>query len=236
MSGELARGQGREARGGLLAARLAGAPLAVALERIVHEREEPVGVEGLLEKVEGAVLERPDRCRHVAVPGQDQHRDERPAILAPVLELEAVDPRELEVDDRASRLQDRGALIPVLFLTGHGDVPAAVRALKHGALDFLQKPFDADRLLELVDDALERDGERRAGRARRDQAVARLAALTPREREVMQLVAEGRANKAVAAELAISERTVELHRSRIMRKTGARSVPDLVRLIQCLES
>ncbi len=169
-------------------------------------------------------------CFETASAFLERYRGDEPGCAIVDLRLPGIDGLELQ-----DRLQARGALIPVLFLTGHGDVPAAVRALKHGALDFLQKPFDADRLLALVDDALERDGERRAGRARRDHAAARLAALTPREREVMQLVAEGRANKAVAAELAISERTVELHRSRIMRKTGARSVPDLVRLIQCLE-
>ena len=169
-------------------------------------------------------------CFETAAAFLERYQRGEPGCAIVDLRLPGIDGLELQ-----DRLQAGGAELPVLFLTGHGDVPAAVRALKHGALDFLEKPFDADRLLALVDDALVRDSERRAGRARRDQAAERLAALTPREHEVMQLVAEGRANKAVAAELAISERTVELHRSRIMRKTGARSVPELVRLIQSLE-
>ncbi len=169
-------------------------------------------------------------CFETAAAFLDRYQRHEPGCAIVDLRLPGIDGLELQ-----DRLQAGGAEIPVLFLTGHGDVPAAVRALKRGAVDFLEKPFDADRLLALVDDALERDRERRAGRARRDQAAERVAALTPREREVMQLVAEGRANKAVAAELAISERTVELHRSRIMHKTGARSVPDLVRLIQSIE-
>lgn len=169
-------------------------------------------------------------CFETAVAFLESYADDPPGCAIVDLQLPGIDGLELQ-----DRLQANGSVLPVVFLTGHGDVPAAVRALKHGALDFLEKPYDAERLLALVDDALARDTERRASLAARNRAAALMATLTPREREVMHLVASGHANKVVAANLAISERTVELHRSRIMRKTGARSVPDLVRMVERLE-
>lgn len=146
------------------------------------------------------------------------------------LRLPGIDGLELQ-----ERLHERDVLLPVVFLTGHGDVPTAVQALKHGAMDFLQKPFDAERLLALVDRAIERDAERRAEEALRAEAAARIAGLTPREQEVMRLVVDGLASKVIAADLGISERTVELHRSRVMHKTGARSVPALIRMLGHLD-
>lgn len=128
------------------------------------------------------------------------------------------------------QLAARGVTLPIIFLTGHGDVPAAVRALQGGAMDFIQKPIRGEVLLERIREGLARDARRREEAARRAEVNERLAALTPREREVMRRIVAGQANKVVAAELRISERTVELHRSRIMRKTGARSVAELVRL------
>jgi FixJ family two-component response regulator len=114
---------------------------------------------------------------------------------------------------------------PIIFLTGYGTVPAAVRALKAGAMDFLEKPFDPAVLLALVREALARDRARRAD-------VHRLDTLTRREREVLGEVAEGNTNKVIAANLGISVRTVELHRARGMRKLGVRSVAELVRLMR----
>jgi len=114
---------------------------------------------------------------------------------------------------------------PIIFLTGYGTVPAAVRALKAGAMDFLEKPFDPAVLLALVREALARDRARRAD-------IRRLDALTRREREVLERVAEGDTNKVIAANLGISVRTVELHRARGMRKLRVRSVADLVRLMR----
>lgn len=114
---------------------------------------------------------------------------------------------------------------PIIFLTGYGTVPAAVRALKAGAMDFLEKPFDPAVLLALVREALARDRARRAD-------VRRLDTLTRREREVLGEVAEGDTNKVIAANLGISVRTVELHRARGMRKLGVRSVAELVRLMR----
>ena len=114
---------------------------------------------------------------------------------------------------------------PIIFLTGYGTVPAAVRALKAGAMDFLEKPFDPATLLARVREALARD-------RRRHSDARRLAALTRREREVLEHVASGKANKAIAADLGISERTVEQHRAHGLRKIGARSVAALVRLMR----
>ena len=123
------------------------------------------------------------------------------------------------------------AIIPIVVLTGHGDVPAAVRAMKVGAIDFIEKPFNAQHLLDVVERALAEDAERRAHAAETADITERLQTLTPREREVMEHVVRGAANKVVAAELGISERTVELHRSRLMKKMHARSLPELVRMV-----
>lgn len=133
-------------------------------------------------------------------------------------------------------LAARQALIPVIFVTGHGDVPLAVEAMKNGAFDFLQKPFRHEDLLERVRRGLAADTEARADAARRDDVQRRYATLTPREREVMAMIVDGRANKVIAIDLALSERTVEIHRSRVMEKMGTRSVAHLVRLALVLQS
>lgn len=133
-------------------------------------------------------------------------------------------------------LAARQALIPVIFVTGHGDVPLAVEAMKNGAFDFLQKPFRHEDLLERVRRGLAADAEARADAARRDDVQRRYATLTPREREVMAMIVDGRANKVIAIDLALSERTVEIHRSRVMEKMGTRSVAHLVRLALVLQS
>lgn len=118
--------------------------------------------------------------------------------------------------------------LPVIVLTGHGDVPAAVKAMKEGAMDFMQKPFDDEQLLQRIREAIERDRFNRH-RSNDHQAItARLARLTPREREIMDLIVAGKANKVIAADLDISERTVELHRSKIMKKMQVRSLAELV--------
>jgi len=127
-------------------------------------------------------------------------------------------------------LAQRGADIPVIVITGHGDVPMAVQALKAGALDFLQKPFGEEQFLDSVGAAMDRAertrGERDTARTLRERA----ALLTPREREVMQLVVEGSGNQAIAEALGISIRTVEAHRAAVMAKMQASRVSDLVRM------
>jgi FixJ family two-component response regulator len=120
---------------------------------------------------------------------------------------------------------------PVIFLTGNGDIAGSVRAIKSGAIDFLTKPCAAPELLAAVATALAADAARRMEAARRCDAVARLATLTPRERQVLDEVIQGRLNKQIAASIKTSEKTVKVHRFRLMRKLEARSVPDLIRIV-----
>ena len=126
-------------------------------------------------------------------------------------------------------LNGMGAAIPVIFVTGHGDVPMAVRAMKLGAVDFIQKPFRDQELIDRVHAALDRDAEKRKESKVRQKIQDRVDLLTSREQEVMHLVVEGHANKEIAFELGLSPRTVEIHRSRVMSKMEASSLPDLVR-------
>ncbi len=127
-------------------------------------------------------------------------------------------------------LQSRNIALPIILFTGHGDVPMAVQAMKDGAFDFIEKPYNEQKLLDRINDAVEHDCRTRHELAQRDEAIARIAQLTPREREVMELIVEGLANKQMAVRLGISEKTVEVHRSRARRKLGAESVADLVKI------
>jgi FixJ family two-component response regulator len=120
--------------------------------------------------------------------------------------------------------------LPVIFITGHGDIPMSVRAMKAGAIEFLTKPFHDQELLDAIHAALERDRARRRESAVLTELCARYDTLTGREREVMRFVVAGRANKQIAAELALSEVTVKVHRGQVMRKMRARSLPELVRM------
>jgi two-component system response regulator FixJ len=127
-------------------------------------------------------------------------------------------------------MKKSGIDLPVIIITGHGDVAMAVQALKEGAVDFIEKPFDEDVLARSIDDALDR-GERVFHERQATADIrARAAELTPREREVMELVVQGRPNKAIAAALNISVRTVEIHRGRVMEKMQAGSLSELVRM------
>jgi FixJ family two-component response regulator len=136
--------------------------------------------------------------------------------------------------DLQQTLLDRGVALPIVFLTGHGDVPASVRAMKGGAIDFLQKPVEEGRLIETLESALEADQRLRAERSDLDGLRKRLESLTPREREVLQEIVTGKLNKQVALSLDIAERTVKLHRARVLEKMGAPSLADLVRMAQKL--
>lgn len=121
----------------------------------------------------------------------------------------------------------RGLTLPVIVITGHGDVTAAVRAFRAGAVDFLQKPFDEDLLIERVQEAFQRDRAARSADAEVGEIRRRLALLSPRELEVMEMVAQGLPNKTIATRLAIGIRTVETHRARVLEKMEARNAPEL---------
>ncbi len=127
-------------------------------------------------------------------------------------------------------LAARGIRLPVIVITGHGDVAMAVRAMKAGAVDFIEKPFDNAALLECLRNALARAADTHQHEMKSAEVAAHLALLTQREREVMQLLIAGKSNKVIAADLAISARTVEVHRARIMEKLKARSLADVVRI------
>jgi FixJ family two-component response regulator len=125
----------------------------------------------------------------------------------------------------------RGGAIPVIFVTGHGDVPMAVHAIKHGAFDFIEKPFKDDVLLALIEKATKSHAALRVEDAQRQSTAARLACLTQREREIMDRVVAGKRNKAIADELGISVKTVEIHRGRVMEKMQAESLAALVQMV-----
>jgi two-component system response regulator FixJ len=128
------------------------------------------------------------------------------------------------------RLTVQRIRIPIIFITGHGDVQMAVRAVQAGAFDFIEKPFNDQDLLDRIQRAIAVDSERRERDSQRAQLSTLFAGLTPREREVMDLVVEGMSNKAVANTLGLSAKTVEVHRAKVMEKMNARSVSDLVKM------
>ena len=130
--------------------------------------------------------------------------------------------------DLQKYLKDNGVTLPVIFLSGRADVPKAVRAVREGAIDFIEKPFDYKRVVELVEECLKRDADARATQEKRKAHSARLAQLTQREREVLDLVAAGRMNREIAEQLDISIKTVEAHRAKIMEKLEVNSVAELV--------
>jgi FixJ family two-component response regulator len=132
--------------------------------------------------------------------------------------------------DFQDTLRARGQTMPIVFLTGHGDVPSTARAMREGAIDFLEKPVDESRLLDAITRALARASAVHERRLADRETAARLARLTKREREVGELVARGLLNKQIAFELGTSEKTVKVHRGRVMRKLEVDSVPALVRL------
>jgi FixJ family two-component response regulator len=137
--------------------------------------------------------------------------------------------------DFQDELHKAGILIPIIFMTGHGDIPMSVRAMKAGAVDFLAKPFRDQDMLDAVAAALRRDQLARDGEKSRRALREAFESLTAREREVMTLVTAGLMNKQVAGELRLSEITVKIHRSHAMQKMKAKSLADLVRMAECLE-
>ena len=133
------------------------------------------------------------------------------------------------------QLNLRGAVIPVIFMTGHGDIPMAVEAMQHGAFDFLQKPFRDQDLLDRIQRAIAKDAEQRQSLGERERIKSHLETLTAREREVLDLLTQGKQNKAIAQDLGVSPRTIEIHRARVMEKMAAQSVAQLVRMMLDLQ-
>ncbi|KAA2236636.1 response regulator transcription factor [Salinarimonas soli] len=155
---------------------------------------------------------------------------DRPGCLVVDVRLPGLSGLDFQV-----RLQDMGIRLPVILMTGHGDIPMSVRAMKAGAIDFLVKPFRDQDMLDAVATAIERDAALRQQAAARETLRANYATLSAREQEVFRLVTSGLMNKQVAGLLGLSEITVKVHRSNVMRKMNARSLADLVRLAEALE-
>jgi FixJ family two-component response regulator len=155
---------------------------------------------------------------------------ERPGCV--VLDVRMPGMSGLELQDQ---LNERGAIVPVIFISGHADIPMAVEAVRHGAFDFLQKPFRDQDLLDRVQAAIERDAANRKQLRELEALRRRLDSLTEREREVLELVTQGRANKVMAGDLGVSQRTIEIHRARVMEKMEASSLAQLVRMMLVLE-
>lgn len=161
----------------------------------------------------------------------DDYDPEQPGCLVADVRMPGMDGRELQ-----SELNRRGAPIPLIFITGHGDVPMAVEAIQSGALNFIEKPFRDQSLLDHINEALKCDNERRSELLEKSAIRERIESLTPRETEVMEAVVLGHANKVIAMDLGVSQRTVEIHRSRVMEKMGVRSLATLVRAVNFARS
>jgi len=154
------------------------------------------------------------------------YRDDRPGCLVLDIRMPGMSGLELQ-----AQLNERRSMLPIIFITGHGDVPMAVEAMQSGAMDFIQKPFRDQDLIDRINQALEKDAKNRASLGELTLIRERLTSLTPREREVMDLVVHGKANKVIAGDLDLSQRTVEIHRSRVMEKMLATSLAHLVRMV-----
>ena len=156
----------------------------------------------------------------------DQHRPDQRGCLLLDIRMPGMSGLDLQ-----AHLNEIGSTLPVVIITGHGDVPMAVRALKAGAVDFLEKPFNDQLLLDCVKRAIDLNRAQSEEAQRRAEVNRRLQLLTPREREVLERVAAGCSNKEMAAELGVSQKTIEAHRAKVMEKTGSRSLSELMRMI-----
>ena len=196
----------------------------VALPGIVHVVDDDVAFRKAMGRVLGAAGHTP-RLYASADEYLACDDDRGPACV--LLDLRMPGPSGLQLQTAIARREDAH---PVIFVSGHGDIPSTVEAMRGGALDFLTKPVPTKVLLEAIDAALRRDLERGERRARRGEVKQRYATLTPRERQVMAGVVAGRLNKQICYALNSAERTVKTHRARVMEKMQAQSVADLVRL------
>ncbi|HEX2494539.1 MAG TPA: response regulator FixJ [Steroidobacter sp.] len=156
----------------------------------------------------------------------DAYSEDRPGCLVLDIRMPGMSGLELQ-----QRLNEKHSILPIIFITGHGDVPMAVEAMQAGAVDFIQKPFRDQDLIDRINQALEKDSSNRAALGERNDIRRRLETLTPREREVLDLVVHGKANKVIAGDLKLSQRTVEIHRARVMEKMQASSLAHLVRMV-----
>ena len=156
----------------------------------------------------------------------DSYDPLRPGCL--VLDIRMPGMSGLDLQDRLSEI---GSVLPIIFITGHGDIPMAVRAMQRGAVDFIQKPFRDQELLDRINDALEKGTRSFEVQEQQAEFTTRVKNLTQREREVMEMIVNGKANKVIAIDLGLSQRTVELHRARVMEKMKARTLADLVRMV-----
>jgi len=156
----------------------------------------------------------------------DAYGEDRAGCLVLDIRMPGMSGLELQ-----QKLNERHSILPIIFITGHGDVPMAVEAMQAGAVDFIQKPFRDQDLIDRINQALEKDSHNRAALGERNDIRRRLETLTPREREVLDLVVHGKANKVIAGDLKLSQRTVEIHRARVMEKMHASSLAHLVRMV-----
>ena len=156
----------------------------------------------------------------------DAYNDDRAGCLVLDIRMPGMSGLELQ-----QKLNEKHSILPIIFITGHGDVPMAVEAMQAGAVDFIQKPFRDQDLIDRINQALEKDSSNRAALGERNDIRRRLETLTPREREVLDLVVHGKANKVIAGDLKLSQRTVEIHRARVMEKMQASSLAHLVRMV-----
>ena len=161
----------------------------------------------------------------------DQGPPDGPGCLVLDIRMPGLSGLELQAE-----LNSRNIRIPIIFITGHGDIPMSVKAMKGGATNFLTKPFEIAKLLEAIREALKQDKGLHASRLESAEAQRRIQTLTPRERQVLGLVVKGRLNKQIADELGASERTIKVHRGRVMYKMEVKSVADLVRIVERLKA
>lgn len=160
----------------------------------------------------------------------DEHHSDLAGCLVLDIRMPGMNGMELQ-----RKLNERNSMLPVIFVTGHGDVPMAVEAMQQGALDFVQKPYREQELLEKIERAFEMDKANRESLQARQKISANLQNLTPRELDVLRLMVEGKANKVIAIDLDISQRTVEIHRARVMEKLEANSLAHLVRMVMAVD-
>ena len=160
----------------------------------------------------------------------DQFNPEKPGCLVLDVRMPGMSGLDLQ-----AHLAEERLCPPIIIVTGHGDVPMAVRAVQAGAMNFIEKPFNDQVLLDSVHRAIEKDAQQRGDVSRLEEIEARFAKLTPREREVLELVVAGRRNKLIAAELGVSQSTVEAHRAKVMEKMEADTLSELMRMMLSLE-